>query len=113
MSTKLQVVLFLVGFTTGNAWGQDVPRFAKYELGGGMKAYFPSKPEVERTLSEDSSDVYTSEVAWKEFFFSTIAVKFSEPFADEDLEPLAESYLDFLKGQFGVTESAGYGQGHY
>jgi hypothetical protein len=112
MSMKLPAVLFLVGLTTGNIWGQDVPRFTKVEIGAGMKAYYPEKPEVTHTLSEDSSDVFTCEVAWKEFFFSTIAVKFSEPFADEDLEPLAESYLDFLKGQFGVTESAGYGRGH-
>jgi hypothetical protein len=112
MSTKLQAVLFLVGLATGNAWGQDVPRFSKVELGAGMKAYFPSKPEVERTLSADSSHVYTCEVAWKEFFFSTIAVKFSQSLTDEDLELLAESYLDFLKGQFGVTGSAGYGRGH-
>jgi hypothetical protein len=112
MSIKLRTILLLVGLTIGNVWSQDVPRFSKVELGAGMQAYFPSKPEVERTLSQDSSDVYTGEVAWKEFFFSTIAVKFSAPFADEELEPLAESYLDFLKGQFGVTGSAGYGRGH-
>jgi hypothetical protein len=112
MPTKLHAVLFLIGFAIGNAWGQDVPRFSKHDLGAGMKAYFPSKPEVEHTISEDSSHVYTSEVPWKEFFFSTIAVKFSQSLTNEDLEPLAESYLDFLKGQFGVTESAGYGRGH-
>jgi hypothetical protein len=112
MSTKLRAVLFLLGLTAGNVWSQDVPRFSKIELGAGMKAYFPDKPEVKHTLSEDSSDVYTCEVTWKEFFFSTIAVKFSQALPEENLEPLAESYLDFLKGQFGVTEAAGYGRGH-
>jgi hypothetical protein len=112
MSIKLQAVLLLVGLATGKAWGQDVPRFSKYEIGGGMRAYFPGKPEVKHSLLEDSSDMYTCEIIWKDFFFSAIAVKFSQPLDEQGLEGLAESYLDFLKGQYGITGSAGYGRGH-
>jgi hypothetical protein len=47
-----------------------------------------------------------------EYFFSVIAVKFTEAVADEDHEALAEAYLNFLKDQFKITGVAGYGRGH-
>jgi hypothetical protein len=77
-----------------------------------MDAYMPEQPTVERTLSEDSSAVFTCEVKWQDFFFAVIAVKFSAPMEDDVQQEVAESYMDFLKGQFGITSAAGYGRGH-
>jgi hypothetical protein len=39
------------------SYGQSVPRFVKYELGAGMKAYLPAEPSVDHSQSEDKSDV--------------------------------------------------------
>lgn len=98
------------------AFAQEVPRFAKYDIGeSGMAVYMPGDPgDFELTKSEDGSDVYTGEVTSNDFNFAVIAVKFAEPVGDnkEDQEALLTSYLDFLQGQLGVVESAGYGYGH-
>lgn len=95
----------------------DAPRLSKMPIGNsGCSAYFPSgMPAFEASKSEDSSDVYTSEMEVGEYRFGCIAVKFAAPFTDsspEEMEDLLVSYLDFLKEQFGVTSSVGYGKGH-
>jgi len=95
----------------------DVPRLSKMPIGeSGCSAYFPSgMPAFEASKSEDGADVYTSEMEVGEYRFGCIAVKFSEPFSDsspEELEELLISYMDYLKEQFGITSSAGYGKGH-
>ena len=41
-----------------------------------------------------------------------ITVKLSEPVDADGTEDLMIGYLDFLKSQFEVKESAGYGKGH-
>lgn len=67
------------------------------------------------SVSEDSSYVCTGEVTKNNFNYFVIAVKFKEPFTDvtsKDLEDLLISYLDYLKGQFEISGSAGYGKGH-
>jgi hypothetical protein len=110
--TKRIVLIALLGLFLRQTHGQDVPRFAKYDIGGGMKAYLPSKPEVEHTVSEDKSDVYTCEVKWQEFSFGVIAVKFSQSMPEESLEDLAEAYMNFIKKQMVVLKAAGYGRGH-
>lgn len=98
------------------AWGQSVPRFAKYDVAEtGCKVYLPADPgEFELTLSEDKSEVYTAEVTHNDYNFAVIVVKFSEPIGDvdDDKTDMVTSYLDFLQGQFGITASAGYGKGH-
>lgn len=117
---RIPVILFslLVSLT---AFGQSesVPRFAKYPVANtGCSLYLPGEPgRFELSLSQDSSEVYTCEVPYGEFFFAAIVVKFIpgtslELETVEDKELLMESYLDFLQNQFSILESAGYGWGH-
>ena len=95
------------------SFSQNVPRLQKYEVGGGAKAYLPAPPDsITRNLSEDGSVVYTCEVPWDGFIFSVIMVQFKDEVDVGSQEELLISYLDYLKGQFKVSESAGYGKGH-
>ena len=94
-----------------------VPRLTKMAIGqSGCSAYFPQgMPDFNLSKSEDSSEVYTSEVEVDGYLFSCITVKFGMPFTDtapEDLETLLISYMDFLKTNFNITTSAGVGRGH-
>lgn len=65
------------------------------------------------TKTEDGSDIWTGMVSEGEWVFGVIAVRFSEDgFRDgEDVEALAEAYLDFLNDQFGIMSAAGYTRG--
>lgn len=106
-------LLLLLALTVS---AQETPRFKKYPIGeSGMYVYMPGDPgEFEQTESEDKSQVYTGEAEVNGFNFAVIGVKFSEPMGSskEELEELLISYLDYLQGQFGIVESAGYGKGH-
>lgn len=101
----------------------DVPRFSKYPVAEtGCTLYMPADPgEFTASDSEDGSKVYVGEVQSGDYFFAAIVVKLAEPIDGSDPITgwnfganylLMESYLDFLKGQFGVTDAAGYGKGH-
>ncbi|MDX2284550.1 MAG: hypothetical protein NW241_10320 [Bacteroidia bacterium] len=98
------------------AQAQQTPRFAKYPVAEtGCHVYLPADPGgFERSLSEDQSELYTAELNYGDHHFAVIVVRFSEPIEGgaEAYTALAESYLDFLQEQFGVTGSAGYGRGH-
>ncbi len=96
-----------------------VPRLSKFSVAQtGCSVYFPGDPGAfERSLSQDSSEVYTGEVEHGDFFFALILVNFTDATAEgfktkEDKELVMENYLDFLQEQFGITEAAGYGRGH-
>jgi hypothetical protein len=116
ISMKRYPFLLLLMTTSFLTWAQSVPRFAKYDFAeSGCKVYLPGDPgEIEVTLSEDGSEVYTGEVTHEDFNFAVIVVKFSEPIGDDaDVNnDMITSYLDFLQKQFGVTDAAGYGLGH-
>ncbi len=93
----------------------QVPQFSKYDIGlTGCKAYFPSPPEFEMSLSEDSSFVYTAEVNFENFNYAVICVVFKESLNNNQEEniSLLESYMDYLQAQYKITEAAGYGEGH-
>jgi hypothetical protein len=90
--------------------------FRKYPVeSSGCFVYLPSAPgEWKLDKSEDGSDVYTLSQEFEGYSFDVIAVKFGNPFSGashEELEDLLISYLDYLKSQFGVTESLRYGKG--
>jgi hypothetical protein len=108
------IVLLMAVATYG--WTQSVPRFAKYDIAEtGCAVYLPGDPgEFDLTYSEDSSEVYTGEVTHEDFNFAVILVKFYEPLGDENevKNDMIKGYLDFLQGQFSITGSAGYGEGH-
>jgi hypothetical protein len=64
--------------------------------------------------SEDSSKVYTGECISSEVNYGVICIKLLVPVTDlGKAEELMTSYLDFLKADFHVKDSAGYGRGHF
>lgn len=116
-------IAFSIAFLTSillaaqSAPSTPIPKLVKKTIGqSGCSAYCPEgMPDFELSQSEDSSDVYTSEIEVNGFFYSCIAVKFKEPFTDsspEELEALLMSYLEYLEDQFKVIWTAGAGNGH-
>ncbi len=113
MIKKTLLITVFCLLAVGLSFSQNVPRLQKYVIGVGAKAYLPASPDtITRNLSEDGSVVYTCEVPWDGFNFSVIMVQFKDEVNNESQEELLISYLDYLKGQFKVSESAGYGKGH-
>lgn len=93
-------------------------RIKKFEIGeSGCAVYLPAQEvKWDKSGSEDGSDVYTGEISYNGFNFFVIAVKFKDDFtgsSSDEVENLLISYLDYLKQQFKITGSAGYGKGHY
>lgn len=87
----------------------------KYDIdGSGCKAYFFCDPGAAmKSYSEDSSEIYTMECNADNLHYGLICVKYSAaalPIAEP--ETLMIQYVDYLKQQFNITESAGYGKGH-
>lgn len=108
-------LIFLLTLFTTQLTTAQVPRFEKFPMGeSGCYAYFPGDPAFELSWSEDSSQVYTGEVVTDSFNYFGICVKLSESIGDNQREQLnlLETYLDYLQDAFGVTGSAGYGEGH-
>ncbi|MBK6621705.1 MAG: hypothetical protein IPJ00_17755 [Saprospirales bacterium] len=115
MKTLLPFFLLLSVFTPLQA--QDFPKLSRYEIGeSGFEAYLPCSPAdvVDSSVSDDGSPVWTAEVEGGDLLFGIICVKFAEPLGfDAELNTqLLESYLDYLKEAFEVSESVGYGYGH-
>lgn len=105
--------LFFAGFA------QDATKtvFKKYAVGqSGCFLYMPGDPgEWKMEKSEDGSEVYTGSVSADGLVFDAIVVSFAEPLTDvskDDQVAMLISYIDFLKSNFGVESSAGYGKGH-
>lgn len=94
----------------------SVPRFQRTNIGTtGLSAYLPAGfPAFTVAPSEDGSQVHTGELEQGGFVYGAVGLRFAAPLeADpESWEQLLVSYLDFLKGQLGVTGAAGYGLGH-
>ena len=67
----------------------------------------------EKEYSEDSSLVYVSECTKDDMTYGVICVKLQQPADDLDrAEESLISYLDYLKSNFNIKKSAGYGKGH-
>ncbi|MBL7812444.1 MAG: hypothetical protein JNL57_09505 [Bacteroidetes bacterium] len=96
----------------------SVPRFVRVPISStGAEIYIPktpagTNPEFELTYSEDSSGVYTTDVVVDSFHFAAVFIQLKQAAEKTDREELLIHYLDFLKGQFGITQYAGYGKGH-
>lgn len=64
-------------------------------------------------LSPDSSMVYTGECKKEDVNWGIICVKLTNPLSDlSQAEELLVNYLDYLKTNFEITQSVGYGKGH-
>lgn len=93
------------------------PRFTKVAVGNsGTFAYMPNWKEANKfdmAYSPDSAKVFTGDFAEGEFHFSIIVVKLKDKVnTKEEKEDLTVAYLDYLKTQFEIEQSAGYGKGH-
>ena len=110
------LLLFILVCLSFAAWSQEpIPRMQKYSvLETGCTYYLPDSVNFELSFSEDGAKVIVCEVLFGNFHFSTITVEFVEGTveSEEDKKAILESYLDYLKGTFEITESANYGWGH-
>lgn len=87
----------------------------KYPISNsGCSAYMYCKPDkFDFDYSEDSSKVYTGECVNTEVTYGIICIKLLKPIEKIDAaEEMMISYVDFLKADFHVKKSAGYGKGH-
>ena len=112
MKRILPALIFLCLIST-LTFSQD--QFSKYPIGtSGCSAYFFSDPgQANVSFSPDSSSVYTLESSDTEgLTYSIIVIDLSIELAEEEIETMLISYLDYLKEQFSVTASVGYGKGH-
>jgi len=89
--------------------------FAKFYIGSsGCSIVAPGYMITDSTYSEDSSLIYSGEIALDSFHFFIILVDIKNPIPDSGLarETVLVNYLDHLKSSFSITESVGYGRGH-
>jgi hypothetical protein len=115
MRNLILTALLLVPALLINA--QSSPVFTRYKISEtGCSAYFPSDPgQITVEQSPDSLSVYTGEATWGSANYALILVDLEDHMADlsiEELEDLMTAYMDYLQGEFDLTESTGYGKGH-
>jgi len=115
MNTKhLLALLFLMIFQHLSA--QKTPRFQKTNIStSGCTAYMPAEPgSFDKSISPDSSIVYTGLSKFDGFDFGVITIKLNIPITSgtKDIEELLIAYMDYLKKEFKVANSVGYGKGH-
>lgn len=87
----------------------------KYDINdSGCKAYFFCDPgNASKSYSEDSSEIYTMECITDNLHYGLICVKYSSAVLPiQEPEALMIQYVDYLKQQFNIKESTGYGKGH-
>ncbi|MEZ4827292.1 MAG: hypothetical protein R3C61_13590 [Bacteroidia bacterium] len=113
-----QILVFLIVLLAGFSMLEgQVPRFAKYPvMASGASLYMPQEPEWQLSYSEDSSEVYTTEVSLDTVLFGAIVVKFAEDLGEDTLvwENLLMSYLEYLNSPsaFGFSNVTDPGYGH-
>lgn len=93
------------------------PRYSKQVIGeSGVSLYLPQSEDIglEKSFSDDSSEVYTLEVEEGGFHYAGIVVKLYGTTLEtyEDRESMLINYMDYLQSAFSITEVAGYGKGH-
>lgn len=92
------------------------PRYSKQVIGeSGVSLYLPQSEDIglEKSFSDDSSEVYTLEVEEGGFHYAGIVVKLNGTTLEtyEDRESMLINYMDYLQSAFSITEVAGYGKG--
>lgn len=104
------IILIFLAFTH-TAPAQGLKRIPVGKSGCSLYTYCDMKFDASR--SPDSSMVYAGECTKEDITYGTICVSLVNP--PENLlmaEDLLIAYLDYLKGNFGITKSTGYGKGH-
>ena len=108
-----RICFFIILITLmSNAFAQSLKKIPISNSGYSMYSYCgPSKFDFD--YSEDSSKVYTGECVNSEVHYGVICIKLLRPITDlAAAEEVMISYLDFLKADFHVKTSTGYGKGH-
>lgn len=110
MKVFFATIFFCTCISLVNAQGMK-----KYDIDdSGCKAYFFCDPgAATKSYSEDSSEIYTMECKADNLHYGLICVKYGAaalPIVEP--EALMIQYIDYLKQEFKIKESAGYGKGH-
>jgi hypothetical protein len=116
MKPFLQIILMVLVSAPLLKAGEE-PLLNKINIGeSGCTAYMIGKPgEVSVSKSPDGSDIFTVESIsqkWPDHQFGLILVRLVGMDEGVVKEQLLMAYMDYLKGQFSITASAGYGKGH-
>ena len=97
---------------SGNAQSHQLPR--KYSISNSgciVYTYCDTKYKIE--FSDDSSKVFSGECVAGDITYGIVCVKLLNPVtALNAAEDLMIIYVDYLKSNFEVTKSLGYGKGH-
>ncbi len=108
MKTTL-LFIFLLPVLAGQA--QSLKKYPVSNSGCSLYGYCEPKYKIE--YSEDSSKVYTGECISSEVTYGVICIKLLKPVTNLVMaEDLMISYVDYLKTNFNIKTSAGYGKGH-
>ncbi len=108
MKTSLLLAAFLIAVTSH---GQTPRKYPISNSGCFLYSYCESKYKID--YSDDSSKVYTGECLSGDVIYGVICIKLLNPVSNLNVaEDMMISYVDFLKGNFSITRSAGYGKGH-
>lgn len=108
----MKPILLLASFLVSAALNaQTLKKYPISNSGCFLYSYCESKYDTE--YSDDSSKVITGECKSGEVTYGVICIKLLRPFDDLlAAEDLMVSYVDYLKGSFGIKKAAGYGKGH-
>ncbi len=114
------VVTFLFLSFFGSAQETEefqAPRYTKQAISeSGVFLYLPKSEDMglEKSFSDDSSEVYTLDIEEGRYHYAAIVVKLNGTTLEsyEERESLLIDYMEFLKSAFSITEVAGYGKGH-
>jgi len=91
---------------------QNFPELTSYPFGdSGFEIALPDFPgSVSHELSDESDEVWRTEMFGGGFDFGVICVKFAKPigYDPEDNLALLKSYLDYLKEPFDIKVAEGY-----
>lgn len=113
---RLNLFLSALGLLLITQVQAQTPRFAKYDVADtGAKIYMPAEPSFEKSLSEDGSEIFTSEVEFGGFHYIAIVVKLKESLGDDTKvqEGVLWSYMEYLNTNvLAMTSSVDPGYGH-
>jgi hypothetical protein len=108
---KIIFLSSLLLISTTAMFAQGLKKYSVGNSGCSFYTYCESKFTVSK--SQDSSLVYTGECTKENITYGIICIKLLNAVNDLTMaEDLVVSYLDFLKGNFNITQAAGYGKGH-
>ncbi|RNA61641.1 hypothetical protein D1631_06715 [Chryseobacterium nematophagum] len=109
---KFLILNVFILITSISLFHSQVPKFMKYSVSdSGASLYIPGEPKWEKSLSEDQSDVYTTEVNFNNVTYGAVVVKFASPLTN--VEYVLAGYLKHLNENFFLlTKASDIGKGH-